>query len=194
MKIVLKVLLRSLAVIGVTLALVLILLVGACFLAMHGPSPAFRSQFAMFAYETSALKWLPRLFLGNDEFEKIIAENTMPEAAEGTASNTELIVIPDETVVEITPVPTDGARTIRLRPATLVRKSIASLNSVRVETMVGLATISALGIPAAERIKSSSSSTIKAGSPPVQYQITSIFPSLAFKRERELSSASTRFL
>ena len=100
MKIVLKVLLRSLAVIGVTLALVLILLVGACFLAMHGPSPAFRRLFAMFAYETSALKWLPRLFLGNDEFEKIIAENTMPEAAEGTASNTELIVIPDETVVD----------------------------------------------------------------------------------------------
>lgn len=100
LKIVLKILLRSLAVIGVTLLLVLILLVGVCFLAMHGPSPAFRSQFAMFAYETSALKWLPKLFLGNDEFQKIIAENTMPEAAEGTASNTELIVIPDETVVD----------------------------------------------------------------------------------------------
>ena len=100
LKIVLKILLRSLAVIGVTLLLVLILLVGVCFLAMHGPSPAFRSQFAMFAYETSALKWLPKLFLGNDEFQKIIAENTMPEAAEGTASNTELIVIPDETVLD----------------------------------------------------------------------------------------------
>ena len=71
LKTVLKVIGRSLAIIGVTLLLVLILLVGACFLAMHGPSPAFRSQFAMFAYETSALKWLPRLFLGNDQFEKM---------------------------------------------------------------------------------------------------------------------------
>ncbi len=100
LKTVLKVIGRSLAIIGVTVLLVLILLVGACFLAMHGPSPAFRSQFAMFAYETSALKWLPRLFLGNDQFEKIIAENTMPEVADGTASNTELIQIPVETVAD----------------------------------------------------------------------------------------------
>ncbi len=100
LKIILTILLRSLAVILVTVVLALILVVGACFLAMHGPSPAFRSQFAMFAYETSALKWLPRLFLGNDEFEKIIAENTMPEVAEGTVSNTELIQIPTETVVD----------------------------------------------------------------------------------------------
>jgi len=94
-KIVLKVFGRFLAILGTTVLLVLILLVGMCFLAMHGPSPAFRSQFAMFAYETSALKWLPRLFLGDDQFELIIAENTMPEAEEGTASNTELIQISD---------------------------------------------------------------------------------------------------
>ncbi|MCR4793556.1 MAG: phosphodiester glycosidase family protein [Lachnospiraceae bacterium] len=99
-KTILKVFLRTLAVIGVTVLLVLILVIGACFLAMHGPSPAFRSQFAMFAYETSALKWLPKLFLGNDEFERIIAENTMPEAADGTASNTDLIQIPAETVAD----------------------------------------------------------------------------------------------
>ncbi len=94
-KIVLKVVLRFFAILGVTLALVLILLVGACFLAMHGPSPAFRSQFAMFAYETSALKWLPRLFLGSERFETIIAENTMPEVEDGTSSNTDLIQIVD---------------------------------------------------------------------------------------------------
>ena len=69
LKVVLKIVGRSLAVLGVTVLLVLILVVGACFLAMHGPSPAFRSQFAMFAYETSALKWLPKLFLGSDQFE-----------------------------------------------------------------------------------------------------------------------------
>ena len=74
-KIILKVIGRFFAILGVTVALILILVIGACFLAMHGPSPAFRSQFAMFAYETSALKWLPKLFLGNDEFQKIIAEN-----------------------------------------------------------------------------------------------------------------------
>ena len=85
-KIVLKVFLRTLAVIGVTLLLVLILLLGTCFLALHGPSPAFRSQFAMFAYETSALKWLPRLFLGDEQFDRIISENIMPEAEDGTAS------------------------------------------------------------------------------------------------------------
>ena len=98
-KIVLKVFLRTLAVIGVTVLLVLILLLGTCFLALHGPSPAFKSQFAMFAYETSALKWLPRLFLGDEQFEQIIAENLMPEAEDGTASNTDLIQIsetPDE--------------------------------------------------------------------------------------------------
>ena len=94
-KIVLKVFLRVFAVILVTLLLVVMLLVGVCFLAMHGPSPAFRSQFAMFAYETSALKWLPRLFLGDAQFEMIIAENTMPEAEDGTASNTDLIQITD---------------------------------------------------------------------------------------------------
>ncbi len=96
LKIVLTVVLRFLAIIGVTVLLALILVIGACFLAMHGPSPAFRSQFAMFAYETSALKWLPKLFLGEDQFNRIIAENIMPEAEDGTASNQDLIQI-DET-------------------------------------------------------------------------------------------------
>ena len=93
--IILKVIGRVFAILGVTVALVLILVIGACFLAMHGPSPAFRSQFAMFAYETSALKWLPKLFIGEDAFNQIVAENTMPEAEDGTASNTELIQIAD---------------------------------------------------------------------------------------------------
>ncbi|MBP5471523.1 MAG: phosphodiester glycosidase family protein [Lachnospiraceae bacterium] len=99
-KIVLRVIGRFFAILGVTVALVLILLIGACFLAMHGPSPAFRSQFAMFAYETSALKWLPKLFIGEDAFNQIVAENTMPEAEDGTASNTELIQIADPAQVD----------------------------------------------------------------------------------------------
>ncbi len=95
---------RALIVILVTVLLVVGLLYGLVWQAINGPSEAFRSQFILFAYETSALKKLPYLFMDEAEVDEIIAKNQMPEVEDGTMSNEELIVISEEPQEDVEPI------------------------------------------------------------------------------------------
>ncbi len=101
---VLKIVIRVAIFLVVTIALVLFLLIGIVRIALKGPSEAFKDQFVMFAYETSALKKLPKMFLKDEEVEAIIAKNLMPEVEEGTVSDEDLIVINTETDADEEPI------------------------------------------------------------------------------------------
>ncbi|MBR5421671.1 MAG: phosphodiester glycosidase family protein [Lachnospiraceae bacterium] len=90
---------RVLVVLLVTIGLLVFFLVGALKLIFNGPSEAISTQYVSTFHETSALKWLPGLFMDKEKVEAILAKNMMPEAEEGTASNQEMIVI-DETPKE----------------------------------------------------------------------------------------------
>ncbi|MCR4641087.1 MAG: phosphodiester glycosidase family protein [Lachnospiraceae bacterium] len=98
---------RVLVFILVTALILLFFIVGAVKTILNDPCPSetFKSEFVSFAFETSALKWLPRVFLSDEEVDDIINRNLMPEAPDGTVSDKDLIVIdetPDEDVEPIT--------------------------------------------------------------------------------------------
>lgn len=87
---------RCFTAIGVTLLLVLVFLYGICFILIKGPSESAKKQFVCAANETSAMKWLPYVYLKKSEVKSIINSNTMQEIEEGTVSDTNLVVIPTD--------------------------------------------------------------------------------------------------
>ena len=98
---------RVLVFLLVTVLILLFFIVGAVKTILNDPCPSetFKSEFVSFAFETSALKWLPRVFLSDEEVDDIINRNLMPEAPDGTVSDKDLIVIdetPNENVEPIT--------------------------------------------------------------------------------------------
>ena len=98
---------RILVFVLVTALILLFFIVGAVKTILNDPCPSetFKSEFVSFAFETSAMKWLPRVFLPDEEVDAIIQKNLMPEAPDGTVSDKDLIVIdetPDENVEPIT--------------------------------------------------------------------------------------------
>lgn len=68
---------------------VLLLAVGACFVLLKGPSPKAKELFTLSCNETSAMKWLPGVFLPEEEVSAIINPNgniddTQSENTDGT--------------------------------------------------------------------------------------------------------------
>ncbi len=105
MKKVLSVIGHALIVLLLTILLVALFALGAVYIILKGPSPAISTQYVSTFHETSALKWLPYLYMSKEEVEAILAKNTMPEVEEGTMSDESLVVIeetPDEAVEPIT--------------------------------------------------------------------------------------------
>ena len=90
---------RVLVFLLVTIVMLAVFLYGAVKLILLGPSSAMSTQYVSTFHETSALKWLPGLFMSDEEVEAILAKNMMPEAEVGTVSDKDLIVI-DETPKE----------------------------------------------------------------------------------------------
>ena len=90
---------RVLVFLLVTIVMLAVFLYGAVKLILLGPSSAMSTQYVSTFHETSALKWLPGLFMSDEEVEAILAKNMMPEVEEGTVSDKDLIVI-DETPKE----------------------------------------------------------------------------------------------
>lgn len=89
---------RVAAVIGITLAFVLLAAVGAVFLLLKGPSQTAKTVFAVSCYETSAMKWVPSLFLSKEEYDQIKDSTRMAEVDEGTVSDSSMIDVPQENV------------------------------------------------------------------------------------------------
>ena len=76
-----------------TVLLLLIFVIGICFILVHGPSEAAKNHFVCALHETSAMKWVPNLFLSQEEYDQIVNKNLMVDVAEGTVSETSLIEI-----------------------------------------------------------------------------------------------------
>ena len=70
---------RFFALLGTTLAFAIILLLGVIFLLCKGPSPTARNLFTTTMNETSALKFVPHIFLSAEEVETILGSNTVYE-------------------------------------------------------------------------------------------------------------------
>lgn len=76
---------------GVTLLLLLLVLLGVIYVMEKGPSPTMTETFCRSMRETSAIRWIPNIFLSDEEIDLLKSEST--ETAETEAVNTSLIHI-----------------------------------------------------------------------------------------------------
>lgn len=91
------------AVVFTTVGLVLVFILGICFILVHGPSEAAKNQFVCALQETSAMGWVANIYLSQEEIEGIVKKNQMAEVSQGTVSNTDMVVIDDNNTDEETP-------------------------------------------------------------------------------------------
>ncbi len=91
-----KVIGKVFVVILVTLAILVAGVYGVGYVLAKGPSETAKNQFVCALNETSAMKWVPSLYMSKEEVNKIIDKNLMQEIPEGTVSDVETIVIPEE--------------------------------------------------------------------------------------------------
>ncbi len=82
---------RFFAFLGVTLLCLLIILVGVVWVLERGPSPTVTAMFTRSMRETSAIKWVPDIFLSQEEIEQYKSVSTEEYSTE--AINTSLIHI-----------------------------------------------------------------------------------------------------
>lgn len=80
---------RFFAVVGTTLLALVIAVVGVCWVLFKGPSPTARNLFVHSLLETSALKFVPSIFLSDEEMEEITSGNAVIETEESTDNTTE---------------------------------------------------------------------------------------------------------
>ena len=99
--------LHILAVIGITLLFIVVAVIIAVFICLRGPSTTFKHEFVGFCKEASAIKWVPGLFLPEDEVNEIMDSLRMAEVEDGTVTNLDLIntsdieEVPEEKAIEI---------------------------------------------------------------------------------------------
>ncbi len=89
------IILRILLALFTTLIVIAAALVGVVYVFEKGPSRAARNIFCISCMETSALKWVPNVFLSEDEVAEIVASNNIVSSEELT--DTSLVKIPDKT-------------------------------------------------------------------------------------------------
>lgn len=63
---------RIFTVLGVTLGIILLFLIGVLFILLKGPSSEAQKLFTLSCNETSALKWLPGIFISDEELNNIL--------------------------------------------------------------------------------------------------------------------------
>lgn len=66
---------RTLLVILVLLLLVIVGVFSLCYTIANGPSPTIRNQLVLTATQTSAMKWVPGLFIPQEEVDRIVADS-----------------------------------------------------------------------------------------------------------------------
>jgi hypothetical protein len=67
----------------------LIAVVGVCWVLFQGPSPTARNLFVHSLLETSAMKFVPSIFLSEEELKEITSGNAVIETEESTDNTTE---------------------------------------------------------------------------------------------------------
>lgn len=75
----LKILGRIGLVFATTFGVLVLLLLGAILILLHGPSEQAKKIFTLSTHETSAIKWLPTLFLSDEEYESILHPVTVSD-------------------------------------------------------------------------------------------------------------------
>ncbi|MCR4607395.1 MAG: phosphodiester glycosidase family protein [Oscillospiraceae bacterium] len=85
---------RILAFLGVSIGTILVVLLGLVWVLEKGPSPTLTGSFTRSMRETSAIRWIPSIFLSEDELAEYISVNT--EQVETDTVNTSLIHIADK--------------------------------------------------------------------------------------------------
>ena len=78
------------ATIGITLLLVLVLVYGALFVLFRGPSSSISRILTLSLNETSAIYWIPNLFLPQAEIDELLAQK---DVSQSEVTNTDLIQI-----------------------------------------------------------------------------------------------------
>ena len=74
-----------------TIIILFVFLFGVLMTLFHGPSESAKVILTSSLNETSALKWVPGLFLSDEEVQSILASNAMKEIEDGQVSDTSLI-------------------------------------------------------------------------------------------------------
>ena len=92
---------RVFAIIGITLAFILIAAVLAVFLLLKGPSKTAKTIFTVTCYETSAMKWVPKMFISQEEYDQIIDSSRMTEVEEGVVADTSKIEVQENASQDI---------------------------------------------------------------------------------------------
>lgn len=82
---------RALALLGTTVAAIVIILLGVIWVMEKGPSPTITELFCRSVRETSAIRWVANIFLTDEEIDLLKSQNT--EALVTEAVNTSLIHI-----------------------------------------------------------------------------------------------------
>ncbi len=89
---------RLLSFLGVSILSILVVLLGVIWVMEKGPSPTLTGSFTRSMRETSAIRWIPDIFLSEEELSGYISENT--EQVETEAVNASLIHIADAAVAK----------------------------------------------------------------------------------------------
>lgn len=89
-----EIILRIAVALVTTVLVVLLALLGVILVFEKGPSPTARNIFCITCLETSALKFVPHIFLSNEEVNEITAANAIVSTEELT--NTDLVHIPSD--------------------------------------------------------------------------------------------------
>ena len=87
---------RVATVVLVTALVLVIGVYGIGYVLAKGPSETAKNQFVCALNETSAMKWVPELYMSKAEVQAIIKKNLMQEVPDGTVSDLDSVVIPDE--------------------------------------------------------------------------------------------------
>lgn len=106
-----KIITRTLSVIGATLGVILVFVVGVLFILMKGPSSEAQKLFTLSCNETSAMKWLPGIFISDEKLDAILNPHPSTDAftelpmaklsislAPNDTENSEIMVEPIEIV------------------------------------------------------------------------------------------------
>lgn len=91
-----KIVSRFFIIFFTTILLLLVLLFGVLFILLKGPSEQATKLFALSCYETSAMKWVPGLFLSDSEFDAILHPASSVVAADdvGKAEEVDFKALP----------------------------------------------------------------------------------------------------
>ncbi len=84
------------AVVGITLAFLLLLCIGAIYILEKGPSETAKTIFVTSCNESSAMGFLTTMFLSQEEVDEIMKKTKMAEVEEGKSSDTDLVVVDEK--------------------------------------------------------------------------------------------------